>query len=156
MKSVINTLIAQYLDGIQLLRKSVAHLTAGQVLAHPIQGKWSVLEVVCHLSDFESVFADRMKRIIALENPLLLGADENLFLKLLSYQQRKLEEELALMDLVRSQMARILGELPPSVWGKIGNHSEKGAISLKAVVEKAVFHINHHIPFIEEKKLVLI
>ena len=38
--------------------------------------------VVCHIADFEPVLVERMKRIIALgDTPLLLAADENLFIK---------------------------------------------------------------------------
>jgi hypothetical protein len=36
-----------------------------QLLARPIPRKWSTLEVVCHLADFEIVYADRIKRVIA-------------------------------------------------------------------------------------------
>lgn len=128
-------LISQYIHGGYLLRQAVAHMPLEHLLARPISGKWSTLEVVCHISDFEPVFADRMKRVIALENPQLLGADENRFLKSLSYHQRIIGEELALIDLVRSQMARILTALPDSAWVRVGNHSEKALfpyeISLK-------------------------
>ena len=66
-------LISQYIHGGYLLRQAVAHMPLEHLLARPIEGKWSTLEVVCHIADFEPVFADRMKRVIALENPQLLG-----------------------------------------------------------------------------------
>lgn len=145
-------LISQYIHGGYLLRQAVAHMPLEHLLARPISGKWSTLEVVCHISDFEPVFADRMKRVIALENPQLLGADENRFLKSLSYHQRIIGEELALIDLVRSQMARILTALPDSAWVRVGNHSEKGPVSLRNLVEKSISHVEHHLLFIEQKK----
>ena len=51
-------------------------------------------------------YADRMKRVIALDNPSLLGADETLFLKALAYHERDLEEELgaALIDRTQRQI----------------------------------------------------
>jgi hypothetical protein len=58
-------LINDYLAGPQLLRKAVAGLSREQLLARPIPGKWSTLEVVCHLADFEIVCADRLKRVVA-------------------------------------------------------------------------------------------
>lgn len=152
MTTELKDLISQYIQGGCLLRQAVAQMPLEHLLARPFAGKWSTQEVVCHISDFEPVFADRMKRVIALENPQLLGADENLFLKSLSYHQRNILEELALIDLVRSQMARILAVLPDSSWSRIGNHSEKGPVSLKNLLEKAIGHINHHLPFIEQKK----
>jgi hypothetical protein len=33
------------------------------------------MTVVCHIADCEQFFADRMKRTVAMERPLLLGAD---------------------------------------------------------------------------------
>src|ERR1700757_1684824 len=101
-------LIEQYLAGPSLLRRAVAGMTREQLLARPIPGKWSTLEVVCHLADFDPILADRMKRIIAEEKPPLVGADENRFAAALAYHERDLEEELTIIERTRSQMARIL------------------------------------------------
>lgn len=60
-------LIEQYLAGPDLLRRGVAGMTNDQLLARPIPGKWSTQEVVCHLADYEPIYADRMKRVIALK-----------------------------------------------------------------------------------------
>ena len=62
-------LIDSYLAGARTLRQAVAGMSREQLRARPIPGKWSTLEVVCHLADFEPVFADRMKRVIALDRP---------------------------------------------------------------------------------------
>jgi hypothetical protein len=110
---------------------------------------------VCHLCDFDPVLAERMKRIIALEKPLLFGADENLFLKALSYHERDVNEELNLLDMTRRQMARILAKLPEESWSRVGNHSERGLVTLEQVVQTATRHIPHHIKFIQEKRQAL-
>src|SRR6266496_2704547 len=101
-------LIDAYLAGVQTLRQAVAGMSRDQVIARPVPGKWSNLEVVCHLADFDPILEDRCKRVIAEERPTLLGADENRFAAALAYHQRDLEEELALLDATRSQMAKIL------------------------------------------------
>jgi hypothetical protein len=148
-------LTAQYLAGPALLRQAVAGLTAEQIRARPIAGKWSTLEVVCHLADFEPILADRMKRILALDKPLLMGADENCFAAVLRYQERDVEEELRLIELTRSQMGRILRSLTGSDWERTGVHSERGEMTLRQVVETATRHIPHHVSFIEEKRRAL-
>src|SRR5437660_2023611 len=96
--SSLAALIDNYLAGPRTLRQAVAGLSREQLLARPVPGKWSVLEVVCHLADFEPVFGDRMKRVIALEQPTLLGADENRFAAALAYHDRDLQEELAIIQ----------------------------------------------------------
>jgi hypothetical protein len=90
------TLIEQYLAGPDLLRRSVGGMTREQLLARPIPGKWSTQEVVCHLADYEPIYADRMKRVIALKEPDLLKGDPGLFAARLAYDQRDVQEELAL------------------------------------------------------------
>jgi hypothetical protein len=64
-------LIEQVLAGPALLRGAIAGTNSEQLLAKPIAGKWSTLEVVCHIADYEPINADRMKRVIALEEPEL-------------------------------------------------------------------------------------
>ncbi len=92
------TLIDEYLAGPQMLRQAVAGMSREQLLARPIAGKWSTLEVICHLADFEIVGADRIKRVIAENEPTLLGGDENAFAARLAYRQRDADEGLLLID----------------------------------------------------------
>src|SRR5206468_6927022 len=106
-------MIESYLAGPVALRKAVAGMSREQLLARPVPGKWSTLEVVCHLADFDPILADRMKRVIAEERPTLLGADHERFVRALAYHDRDLDEELNVIDTTRRQMARILRKLPP-------------------------------------------
>src|SRR5438093_12546827 len=110
--SALAPLIDAYLAGIPTLRNSVAGMTREQLLARPVAGKWSTPEVICHLADFDPIIADRMKRIISHDRPSLLSADENLFAATLAYHERDIEEELAIIEHTRSQMAKILKRLP--------------------------------------------
>ena len=71
--------IDAYLDGPAQLRRVVADLNPQQLEARPVPGKWSTLEVVCHLVDSEQAWCHRMKRVIAEERPLLIGYDESRF-----------------------------------------------------------------------------
>lgn len=145
-----------YLKGAADLRAAVAGLSREQVLARPVPGKWSTLEVLCHLADFEPVFAERMKRIIALgDAPLLLAADETLFHQALRYHDRDADEEVAVVEATRRQMARILRGLDPDLLHKTGVHSVRGLLSLEKVIQAATNHVNHHLPFIHEKRKAL-
>jgi uncharacterized damage-inducible protein DinB len=72
-------LIDDYLAGPQKLRAAVAGMTAEQLDARPIPGKWSTKQVICHLADFEPVYVDRMKRVIAENEPTMFSGDPDLF-----------------------------------------------------------------------------
>jgi hypothetical protein len=146
----------QYLAGAAALRKAVSGMTREQLVARPIPGKWSTLEVVAHIADFDPVLADRMKRIVALgEVPLLLAADENLFLKAFNYHDRDVEEELTLIETTRKQMARIIRALKPEQLQLTGCHNLRGLLTLEKVIQTATNHIPHHLPFIAEKRKAL-
>jgi uncharacterized damage-inducible protein DinB len=155
MSTNLTQMIASYLDGSRLVRDAVRDLDRGQLLARPVAGTWSTLEVVCHLADFEPVIADRMKRVIAEDRPTLQGADENRFAAALAYHERDLDEELAVIDFTRSQMARILRTLPAAALGRVGVHSERGPRTLEQLLEGAIQHIPHHVQFIRDKRKAL-
>ncbi len=148
----LTKLVDDYLAGPEVLRKAVAGMTSEQVKIRPIPGKMSTLEVVCHLADFEIIYADRIKRMIAEENPPLRGGDPNLFAARLAYHDRNLEEELTLIEMIRRQIARILRTLKPEDLQRQGLHSESGPMTLEAMVARISGHIPHHVRYIEEKR----
>jgi hypothetical protein len=148
----LTRLIDDYLAGPPLLRQAVAGMDSEQLLARPILGKWSTLEVICHLADFEIVGADRIKRVIAESEPTLLGGDEKVFAARLAYHERDVDEELVLIETIRSQVARILRTLKPEDLQRRGIHSEVGPMTLAEFVQRSTRHIPHHVQFIEEKR----
>jgi uncharacterized damage-inducible protein DinB len=155
--SAIDQLADAYLKGAADLRAAVAGMTRDQLVARPVPGKWSTLEVVCHIADFEPVLVDRMKRIIAKGDtpPLLLAADEDEYAKALAYHDRDAEEELALVEALRRSTARILRTLTASQLQEQGVHNLRGLMTLERVVQLATNHIPHHLPFIAAKRQAL-
>jgi DinB superfamily len=153
--SLPSDLITAYLEGPVLLRRSVSDLTHEQLLARPVPGKWSTLEVVCHLTDSEQAWCHRMKRVIAEPRPLLIGYDESRFTSSLAYHDRDAELELSLLEGMRKQMAQILRGLDEAAWSFSGVHSERGLITLEDMLRAEVEHIPHHLGFIDEKRRAL-
>jgi uncharacterized damage-inducible protein DinB len=145
-------LIDAYLDGPVQLRRVVVGLTAEQIKARPIAGKWSTLEVVCHLVDSEQAWCHRMKRVIAEDKPLLIGYDETRFTQVLAYHDHDVSSELALVEGMRAQMALELRALPEAAWARTAIHSERGLITLEEMLRAEVDHIPHHIKHILEKR----
>lgn len=88
-------LISVYERGVADLRAAVSGMTGDGLRRRPISGKWSTLEVVCHVSDCDKFFADRMKRTLAMDRPLLVVADGLPLPRApVQYHQRDLAEEL--------------------------------------------------------------
>lgn len=147
--------IDAYLSGPGTLREAVAGITSEQLIARPIAGRWSTLEVVCHLADFDPILADRMKRVIAEDRPTLIGVYENRFVAALAYHDRDLEEELGIIEQTRRQLARILRKFDPSVLNRVGLHNQAGPRTLEQLLTGATNHVTHHVKFILEKRRAL-
>jgi len=148
-------LIDEYLAGPQKLRAAVAGMTAEQLDARPIPGKWSTKQVICHLADFEPVYVDRMKRVIAENEPTMFSGDPDLFAARLAYDQRDMSVELDFIALARKHMGAILRALKPGDFQRKGIHSEAGPITLEKLLTNIANHIPHHVKFVEEKRAAL-
>ncbi len=148
----IAKLIEDYSSGPQKLRDAIAGVTPEQIDAAPVPGKWSTRQVICHLADFEPVYADRMKHVIAEDQPTFAGGFHQQFAEHLAYDKRDIEEELTLIDTVRSQMVRVLRSLSSEAFERTGIHSVEGPMTLRTLLERITNHIPHHVQFIEEMK----
>jgi uncharacterized damage-inducible protein DinB len=151
----ISKLIDDYAAGPSLLRQAVRGMSREQLLARPIEGKWSTHECVCHIADFEPVYVDRMTRVIAQEKPTYFGGDPDLYAAKLSYSARDVEEELNLIDACRKHLVRILRSLPEAAFQRKGNHNEAGEQTLEKLLTNVTKHIPHHIEFIRQKRQAL-
>ena len=149
-------LIDEYFAGPQKLRDAIAGMTAEQINAAPIPDKWSTRQVICHIADFEPVYADRMKRALAENEPTVFGGDPDRFAARLAYDSRDIEEDLQMIESVRKHMARILHTLNADDFQRKVNHAEAGPLTVEQLLTNITKHIPHHITFIEEKRTAMV
>jgi len=149
------SLIDQYLAGPDVVAAAVERMSLDQLNSRPIAGKWSTGQVVCHIADFEPIYADRMKRVIAESCPTFFGGDPDTFAAGLAYEHRPVGTEIELITAVRRQMVTILRELKSSDFQRTGNHSEAGTLTLETLLQRITEHIPHHVQFINEKRKAL-
>ena len=148
-------IIERYEKGGDDLRMAVKGLTREDLLAQPVPGTWSIQQIVMHLADSDLILADRMKRIIAEENPTLIGFNETLFAKNLFYDEQSVDDAVTIFEFNRRNFARVLKKLPPEAFDRIGTHNERGPLKLSAVLEMTVKHLKHHLEFIVQKRETL-
>lgn len=151
----IEELLDQYAAGPHLLREAVAGMSDEQLKAKPVPDRWSTLEVICHLSDAEGVYAERIKRVIAEDEPSLRSMDPDAWLSRLAYHIRDAEEEFRFVEFTRRQLGRILHSLKPADFQRKGRHSEVGQLTLETLLQRITNHIPHHVQFIREKRAAL-
>jgi uncharacterized damage-inducible protein DinB len=147
--------IERYAAGAGVPADALRGLSREDLLATPVPGAWSIQQIVLHLMDSDLIGADRMKRIIAEDNPTLIGFDQTAFAAHLHYD--KLDPEIA-ADIFRQNrqlMAVILRHLPDSAFDRPGMHNERGRVTLGQLVELYAWHLSHHMGFLIHKRQLL-
>jgi hypothetical protein len=110
---------------------------------------------VIHLADAETVYTDRMKRVIAEENPTLLAYDENKWANGLAYGEQSAEDAATIVELLRRQLGRVLVKLSPEAFERTGQHTETGRKTLVQLIDGANRHLDHHLKFIHAKRAAM-
>lgn len=151
-REAIDQALREYARVVPLPRQAIAGLTPEQMKERPGPGDWSIHEVVIHIVDSDIVSWDRMKRIATMERPSLIRYDETASAKTLFYHEQSLDDALALFEVGRWQMLRILERLPVETFDRLGVHSDYGDVSLFEMVGKYVDHPEHHVRFIDAKR----
>lgn len=149
------SLIDDYEAGGTKLAQAIRGLTREDLLALPVPGTWSIQQIVIHLLDSELVYADRMKRVIAEDNPPLVAFDQNKWVERLFYNEQSAEDAVKVVDLTRKQIATILRRLPAKAFERSGTHSETGRKTLDQLVRGAHEHLEHHLHFIHQKRAAM-
>ena len=108
-------------------------------------GKWTLRQLLIHLVDGESVFLDRVRRLIADQEPLLLAFDENRWADHLFAPQRDLAAAGRLFAASRATLIELASLCPPALHGREGRHSERGTRTLAQVVRFVHQHNAHHL-----------
>ena len=148
-------LAERYAAGAEALTQAIAGLTHDDLAAHPVPGTWSIRQIVLHLMDADLITSDRMKRVIAEEDPTLLGFDQAAFANGLFYDA--LDAAMAADVFAKNRLltTEILRRLPPEAFERSGMHSERGRLTLAQLVQGMVEHLDHHLGFIKEKRRLL-
>jgi uncharacterized damage-inducible protein DinB len=149
-----NPLIDRYASGAAILAYAVSGLTREQEHAPPGAGAgaWTIAELAAHLADADLVLADRMKRVIAEDNPPLVAFDEKLWAERLGYPQCSVEEAVNLLAANRHWTTRMLRQCGEADFARAGIHSETGRKTLAELLSTATNHLDHHLRFLYQKR----
>lgn len=149
------SLIEQYARGAGAVTQAIAGLSHADLLATPVPGTWSIQQIVIHLMDSDLIASDRMKRVIAEDNPTIIGYNEAAFAQKLSYDRQDAALAAEIFRLNRALTTVILRGLPESAFARTGTHNERGRLSLGDLVATYVAHLEHHLGFLRHKRQLL-
>ena len=142
--SEINALLERYRRGPELLALVLTGVFGEEEDFVAAPGKWSIRQIVAHVADAELVGAHRFRQVIAEDYPTLIAFDQEKWTANLDYARRKPKQSLESFRRVRAENYELLKELPETAWARSGNHSERGAITLRAMLEGYAEHAEGH------------
>jgi uncharacterized damage-inducible protein DinB len=148
-------LIERYLAGPALVRDTVAGMDASQLAARPIAGKMSTKEVVSHIADSEQFYTGRMKRTIAGDEPLVMGARPPDRPVPSDQAERDTAQDLDRLQKTREEMAEELRQITPDVWQRVAMQREDSLVTLRQLLQRTALHLETHVEAIAEKRAAL-
>ncbi len=154
-RALLNSRIETYAAGGKKLVEAYAGLTRPQLLAVPIPGTWSLQQIALHLFDSDLIASDRMKRIAAMDCPLLIGYDESAFSRLPGLNELDAQQACQIFDTCRQMTATILRSLPDESFERYGIHNEAGKVTLAEMVDNYIKHLDDHLVHVAKKREIL-
>jgi hypothetical protein len=132
------------------LRALLYRLPESQLRSRPAPDRWSLLEIVAHLSDVEIVIGWRTRSILGGPDGIPIHAyDQNAWQQSLRYNDRELAPTLDAFTAARDNNVRLYRSLTEADWNKYGLHSERGRESVRDTVRLQAGHDLNHLRQVE-------
>ncbi len=140
------------LEGLEQSAQTLAHILAdlSQAQAGAIRDGadgWSVLEILCHLRDYQAIFADRIRRILEEEGPTFRLYDEGARLAMVvENEYAKQDLRAVLEDYLSTRRAIIdcLASLDDAQWEREGRFAADDIVDLTMPVVHTLLHDADH------------
>ena len=128
------------------LLKGVSLATARK---RPAPDKWSISEIVAHISDTELVSGFRIRAILGQPGTPIIGFDQDAWVTALHYDKRDLKKSYEQYRALRQANLALLKSLTPEQWKHQGMHSERGPESVETILRMMAGHDLNHFGQIE-------
>ena len=142
--SDISDLLERFRRGPELLAMVLTGVFGEEEDFTPAPDKWSIRQLIAHVADSELVCAHRMRQIVAEDQPILIAFDQDAWTRNLDYARRKPKQSLETFRRLRAENYELLKDLPEAAYARTGNHSQRGAITLRDQLELLAQHAEGH------------
>lgn len=107
-------------------------------------GKWSVGEILAHLSEAELVYGWRLRIMVSRNRILIQAMDQDAWARIGRYRKTDPDRALEMFTVLRENNLHYLKSLSRSEWNHYGMHEERGKETLKHFVSLTAGHdLNH-------------
>jgi uncharacterized damage-inducible protein DinB len=132
------------------LLKSVDDRQASEFAYAP--GKWTIKQILGHISDTERIFSGRALRIARGDVTPLAGFEQDAYVAAAGSNRRSLEDLIAEFESVRRSTLTLLESFSKEDWMRTGRVSEWN-ISVRGIAFTAAGHELHHLAILRERYL---
>lgn len=115
------------------------------VRSRPAPGEFSVAEVVGHLVDAELVSSTRYRWILAEDEPVLPGYEQDDWVRVSGYAESDPGELVEVLRVVRRANLELWRRTPPALRSRVGHHSERGPESYDLTFRLVAGHDRMHL-----------
>jgi hypothetical protein len=150
-----DTLIARYAEGFAEVTRALDGFPPDGLREHPIPGKWSAAEIVHHLADSETTSALRIRRLLAEDDPVIQGYDQERWATRLHYNTRELAPALEAFRAARAGTLQLIQAMTDADWARRGTHSESGPYGAEDWLRIYAAHAHGHAEQIRRLKEAL-
>lgn len=115
-------------------------------------GKWSLKDLLLHLSDAERIFAYRCLRIGRGDTTPMPGFDEDAYVAAAGADSRSMASLVADWRAVRTASLTLFKDLPDGAWGNQGTTNNR-TLTARCIPYIALGHAAHHLRVVRERYL---
>ncbi|NQD64922.1 DinB family protein [Bacillus haikouensis] len=115
-------------------------------------GKWTLNEVIGHMTDSERVMSYRMLAIARNESASLPAMEQDQYVSSANFNKLSWEQLLAGLDMVRSNTLSLISTIDDAAWVRNGTVMNS-PVSVGAIAYGIVGHELHHLKVISDKYL---
>lgn len=106
---------------------------------------WTVLEVLCHLRDFEGLFLQRAQLTVEQDNPTLDFPDPDGLAVERQYNQQDVQAVIVQWREKREAFLAYLEDRSPDDWEQVAAHPKRGPFTLHDQLFLATWHDSVHL-----------
>jgi len=126
------------------LQKRISRVPRRKLVAPPARGKWSVAQILAHLSEIELLWGYRIRMILERDGVEVVGMDQDVWAKNSRYDRIDPRRSLDAFRAIRRANVDLFAGLSPRELRRRGIHSQFGPMTIRTIFSGLAGHdINH-------------
>ena len=127
------------------IRRLCAGLEEDSIARRPESGKWSVKEVLAHITRIQEVFEGRLEALLTQEKPPIVSYSPERDAEFETVAAQPSADLLKIFEAGRARIVAKLMDLSPEQWHRPGTHPDYATYDVHFCMEYMAHHEAHHI-----------